>query len=126
MAIHFTRKIAYRKPTRSTDRINKRETVLHVKRLHILQEKSPTENQRGQLIELTNGKQLFMLNGYTYYKKNRLQKGHAIRWPCTKSSKCSAYLHLDEDLNLLLVSSTNHSHYPDRYLITNTGKYIKV
>lgn len=80
----------------------------------------------GQLIELITGKQAFLFNGHTYYKKYRLSNGVATRWACSRSSKCAAYVHLDDHLKVIYVSTKVHTHPPATFVLTQKGKYAKV
>ncbi|KAI5646659.1 FLYWCH zinc finger domain-containing protein [Phthorimaea operculella] len=65
-------------------------------------------------------KQLFLYQGCSFYMKARLSVGQ--RWVCTKY-RCGAYVHLDEDLNVIRRLNKEHNHPPYRYKITSDGLY---
>lgn len=71
------------------------------------------------------GKDLILLNNYTYFKMNICTRG--TNWRCSthRSRGCKAYL-LINDKEAILEGSTYHNHSELKYMITSTGQYIKL
>lgn len=68
-----------------------------------------------------NGKQLAILNGYTF----RLQKKHknTLHWQCT-TGKCKAKFVIS-DSGELKMANTEHVHPPPKYITVN-GIYVNI
>ncbi|XP_045449440.1 uncharacterized protein LOC123658005, partial [Melitaea cinxia] len=72
------------------------------------------------LVKGRNGKDLLMLNGYTYYQHKLLRDG--FRWSCTQmgSRSCRGFLHVTKKM-LVVRAQTEHTHPPSTYFL----EYIK-
>ncbi|RVE50183.1 hypothetical protein evm_005206 [Chilo suppressalis] len=57
-------------------------------------------NEVGHYVELTNGKQVLIVDGYQFYRRGPLRKCTAYRW-CCRNKNCRVYLHVDDDLRIL-------------------------
>ncbi|CAH2040219.1 unnamed protein product, partial [Iphiclides podalirius] len=70
------------------------------------------------MVKGRNGKDLLMLNGYTYYQHKNLRDGH--RWSCTQmaSRSCRGFLHVTKDM-LVVRAQTEHTHPPSTYHLEN-------
>lgn len=78
----------------------------------------------GELITLTNGKKLIMLDKYTYYNIGVCPEG-GFRWSCTASRDCEAYLKVSENLDIeKLINS--HYHKPPKYRKNSAGYYVNL
>lgn len=93
-------------------------------------------NRQGELIELVNGKQLLLVDGYPYYFKNYLKshlmkrycsitEGQILSRYCCNKASCNVYLHVREDLTVLY-GKLPHNHLPSKYRMTSAGKYFRV
>ncbi|CAH0723939.1 unnamed protein product, partial [Brenthis ino] len=73
------------------------------------------------MVKGRNGKNLLMLNGYTYYQHKILRDG--FRWSCTQmgSRSCRGFLHVTKEM-LVIRAKTQHTHPPSRYLFANIKK----
>ncbi|XP_028026165.1 uncharacterized protein LOC114239931 isoform X2 [Bombyx mandarina] len=71
------------------------------------------------MVKGRNGKNLLMLNGYTYYQHKVLKDGY--RWSCTQmgSRSCRGFLHVTNDM-LVIRAQTEHTHPPSKYLLEST------
>ncbi|KAH9645060.1 hypothetical protein HF086_005605 [Spodoptera exigua] len=63
------------------------------------------------LVKGRNGKDLLMMEGYTYYQHKILRDG--FRWSCTQmgSRSCRGFLHVNHDM-FVLRAFTEHTHPP--------------
>nr|XP_026485594.1 uncharacterized protein LOC113393099 [Vanessa tameamea] len=70
------------------------------------------------LVKGRNGKDLLMLNGYTYYQHKLLRDG--FRWSCTQmgSRSCRGFLHVTKKM-LVVRAQTEHTHPPSTYFLEN-------
>ncbi|XP_030030942.2 uncharacterized protein LOC115447839 [Manduca sexta] len=68
------------------------------------------------LVKGRNGKDLLMLNGYTYYQHKLLRDG--FRWSCTQmgSRSCRGFLHVTNEM-LVVRAHTEHTHPPSTYFL---------
>lgn len=66
------------------------------------------------LVKGRNGKDLLMLEGYTYYQHKILRDG--FRWSCTQmgSRSCRGFLHVTNDM-FVVRAFTQHTHPPSTY-----------
>ncbi|CAH2085789.1 unnamed protein product [Euphydryas editha] len=73
------------------------------------------------LVKGRNGKDLLMLNGYTYYQHKLLRDG--FRWSCTQmgSRSCRGFLHVTKKM-LVVRAQTEHTHPPSTYFFENIKK----
>ncbi|XP_059053638.1 uncharacterized protein LOC131847932 [Achroia grisella] len=73
------------------------------------------------MVKGRNGKDLLMLDGYTYYQHKHLRDGY--RWSCTQmgSRSCRGFLHVTNDM-LVVRAQTEHTHAPATFLLENTKK----
>lgn len=74
------------------------------------------------LIETVEGKQIYIVNNYPYYKKHVLKK--ANRWACNKYG-CKAFLRVSDDFKILDIVG-DHAHTPSHYFKLSSGKYTRV
>lgn len=84
-----------------------------------------------EFITLINGKQLLMVNGYTYHKISREMYSGGFRWRCSstqsKRGRCNAFVVLTCDAqSLLRISGHEHCHEPPVLKKTSVGTYVKV
>ncbi|XP_013184354.2 uncharacterized protein LOC106130130, partial [Amyelois transitella] len=72
-----------------------------------------------------NGKDLLILNGYTYYKHKLLRDGY--RWSCTQmgSRSCRGFLHVTKKM-IVAKALTEHTHPPSRYFLETLRKTFAV
>ncbi|GBP52273.1 hypothetical protein EVAR_9185_1 [Eumeta japonica] len=77
-----------------------------------------------QPIQLTNGRMLLMLNGYTFWCARKLKDRQ--RWVCSSSSgrKCRVVIYVTNQYQLLHISN-EHLHEPPIYVQTEQGFYVK-
>ncbi|GBP52300.1 hypothetical protein EVAR_9212_1 [Eumeta japonica] len=75
-----------------------------------------------EIITLTNGKKLLMLEGFSF--KVDAVRG-AGRWGCTAGQKCEAYVKTDVKLNIVEARNV-HLHKKPSYHLTQEGKYLKI
>ncbi|CAK1579118.1 unnamed protein product [Parnassius mnemosyne] len=70
------------------------------------------------MVKGRNGKNLLMLNGYTYYQHKNLRDG--FRWSCTQMSSrsCRGFLHVTREM-LVVRAQTEHTHPPSTYFLEN-------
>lgn len=63
------------------------------------------------LVKGRTGKDLLMMEGYTYYKHKIMRDG--FRWSCTQmgSRSCRGFLHVNHDM-FVLRAFTEHTHPP--------------
>ncbi|XP_073952658.1 uncharacterized protein [Choristoneura fumiferana] len=68
------------------------------------------------LVKGRTGKDLLMLNGYTYYQHKILRDG--FRWSCTQmgSRSCRGFLHVTKEM-LVVRAHTEHTHPPSTYFL---------
>ncbi|KOB70297.1 Uncharacterized protein OBRU01_15539 [Operophtera brumata] len=77
-----------------------------------------------RFIELIDGKQILLLNGFPFYKKTTTTKG--VRWNCNKSY-CKAFVQLSLDFSCIIRSLCDHDHSPTKYIQSAVcGKYIRL
>lgn len=71
------------------------------------------------LVKGRTGKNLLMLNGYTYYQHKILRDG--FRWSCTQmgSRSCRGYLHVTNDM-MVVRAHVDHTHPPSTYFLEKT------
>lgn len=63
------------------------------------------------MIQLVSGKQLAMVDGFTFHKTNSFRKSGGVRWRCSYKMKgCRAYCILDEEGSYLLHFYNHHCH----------------
>lgn len=72
---------------------------------------------------MVNGRQMVLLDGYTYYKKNKC--GPYYKWACTASASCKGNLKIDDDF-VIKTGDPTHSHPRKKLLKTSSGRYIKL
>ncbi|CAB3250315.1 unnamed protein product [Arctia plantaginis] len=77
------------------------------------------------LVKGRNGKDLLMLNGYTYYQHKILRDG--FRWSCTQmgSRSCRGFLHVTNEM-MVVRAFTEHTHPPSTYLLKSTKKPMRI
>ncbi|XP_075976124.1 uncharacterized protein LOC142976578 [Anticarsia gemmatalis] len=77
------------------------------------------------LVKGRNGKDLLMLNGYTYYQHKILRDG--FRWSCTQmgSRSCRGFLHVTKEM-IVVRAFTEHTHPPSTFLLKSTKKQAKL
>ncbi|KAL4714681.1 hypothetical protein ACJJTC_012598 [Scirpophaga incertulas] len=75
------------------------------------------------LVKGRNGKDLLMLDGYTYYQHKILRDG--FRWSCTQmgSRSCRGFLHVTKE-KLVVRAHTEHTHPPSTYFLRNIKKHF--
>ncbi|VVC90600.1 unnamed protein product [Leptidea sinapis] len=73
------------------------------------------------LVKGRNGKNLLMLNGYTYYQHKHLRDG--FRWSCTQmgSRSCRGFLHVTDEM-LVVRAFIEHTHPPSTYFFKHIKK----
>ncbi|XP_038218616.1 uncharacterized protein LOC119837162 [Zerene cesonia] len=73
------------------------------------------------MVKGRNGKNLLMLNGYTYYQHKLLRDG--FRWSCTQmgSRSCRGFLHVTGDM-MVVRAHIEHTHPPSTYFLQNVKK----
>ncbi|KPI99425.1 hypothetical protein RR46_03790, partial [Papilio xuthus] len=78
-----------------------------------------------KLVNRKNGKQMAILNGYTFYMEYK--RKDKICWRCTSTRACKSRFISDHDLNLIRGNYT-HAHDPPRFVIRNglRNQYIVV
>jgi hypothetical protein len=64
-----------------------------------------------------------MINGYTYYQKHTLSKGH-FRWSCSRF-ECKAFARLNENEEIIQ-GNFDHPHPPAKYHKLANGKYVRI
>ncbi|XP_061384854.1 uncharacterized protein LOC133320425 [Danaus plexippus] len=76
------------------------------------------------MVKGRTGKDLLMLNGYTYYQHKLLKDGY--RWSCTQmgSRSCRGFLHVTNDM-LVIRAQTDHTHPPSTYFLENRKRQKK-
>ncbi|GBP52261.1 hypothetical protein EVAR_9172_1 [Eumeta japonica] len=75
-------------------------------------------------IRLVNGTTLLMLNGYTFWYAGA-SKNHQ-RWICSSYKKnCRVYIQINDRMQLVKITSYQHSHDRPSYGITSNGLYYK-
>ncbi|OWR46278.1 hypothetical protein KGM_208270 [Danaus plexippus plexippus] len=75
----------------------------------------------GTLIKYTNGRQLYLLQGYTFKRNSVIRKGTATRWICSQHHKCPVYVHLDKEFRVIHLPPLCHTHEPPKLLRVKTG-----
>lgn len=80
----------------------------------------------GKLIRFTNGKTGYLLQKYTFCKQGVIRKGTATRWVCSQNTKCSVYIHLDNNYKLLYKNAVDHTHKPPELVEVGTNLYVKL
>nr|XP_053605962.1 uncharacterized protein LOC128672690 [Plodia interpunctella] len=72
-----------------------------------------------------NGKDLLILNGYTYYKHKLLRDGY--RWSCTQmgSRSCRGFLHVTKN-KIVAKAFTEHTHAPSKYFLESIRRTFAV
>ncbi|CAG4946049.1 unnamed protein product [Colias eurytheme] len=76
------------------------------------------------MVKGRNGKNLLMLNGYTYYQHKLLRDG--FRWSCTQmgSRSCRGFLHVSADM-MVVRAYIQHTHPPyATYYLHNVKKNL--
>ncbi|XP_045496286.1 uncharacterized protein LOC123694762 [Colias croceus] len=76
------------------------------------------------MVKGRNGKNLLMLNGYTYYQHKLLRDG--FRWSCTQmgSRSCRGFLHVSADIPVVR-AHIEHTHPPyATYSLHNVKKNL--
>lgn len=77
-----------------------------------------------KFITLPNGKNLLMLNKYTFNKNAKMGKG-GHRWACSSLAQgCKAFIHTSKDMEIIRFDS-KHDHLPPNYIRTKSGIYVK-
>lgn len=76
-------------------------------------------------IVTSNGKELVMLNNYTYRKHCRLKSGHRLQCCMSVSRRCHAYLIIDNS-GYVLKRNERHTHEPSAYARNMAGAYIRI
>lgn len=68
------------------------------------------------MVKSRSGKDLLMLNGYTYYQHKQLRDGY--RWSCTQmgSRSCRGYLHVTRE-KFVVRAYIVHTHPPSTYFL---------
>ena len=84
----------------------------------------PAYNPTGELIRLVDGKELFILNGYSYYRRWAVRSNW--RWSCTNSRNCRAYIHLDCEMNVVFISEHAHQHPARALRMNHMGLYFRL
>ncbi|CAH0399051.1 unnamed protein product [Chilo suppressalis] len=81
-------------------------------------------NKQVLLVKGRNGKDLLMLNGYTYYQHKILRDG--FRWSCTQmgSRSCRGFLHVTNE-KLVVRAHTEHTHPPSTYFLHHIKKQLR-
>ncbi|XP_052748512.1 uncharacterized protein LOC116412631 [Galleria mellonella] len=74
-----------------------------------------------EFIPTPKGNHLIMLNSYTYSKDNKSRNYYCSK----KSIGCKARIKL-LDNGKLIVGDSYHCHEPPKYVVTSSGKYVKV
>lgn len=76
------------------------------------------------LVKGRNGKDLLMLDGYTYYQHKILRDG--FRWSCTQmgSRSCRGFLHVTNDM-FVVRAFTQHTHPPSTFSWKSTKNQKK-
>ncbi|CAH2085783.1 unnamed protein product [Euphydryas editha] len=79
-------------------------------------------------IKLMNGTVLFMAHDYSYHKIAGVKYCGGIRWQCSsrKKSKCNAFAVLSEDQETVYRISGFHNHEPPVYMEMAPGQYMKI
>ncbi|CAH2085770.1 unnamed protein product [Euphydryas editha] len=70
-----------------------------------------------------NGKNVVLLDGYTYYKKNKSR--NLIKWACCMSKYCKAHLKIDNNM-IIRERNTEHPHDKKGILKVSSGRYIRL
>ncbi|KOB70298.1 Uncharacterized protein OBRU01_15537 [Operophtera brumata] len=76
------------------------------------------------MVKGRHGKDLLMLNGYTYYQHKLLRDG--FRWSCTQmgSRSCRGFLHVTGEM-LVIRAQTEHTHPPSTYFLEKFKSRVK-
>ena len=76
-----------------------------------------------------NGKEVALVNGYTYYCRKQSLKRSTKIWNCTYGGDCHARMetskHVKPSRRAVLSAKLEHKHEPPRYCISN-GYYCKL
>lgn len=73
------------------------------------------------LIPTNRGKFLLMLNGFTFSQMKQTNNYYCSK----KDAGCKARVKLDPE-GIIVQFSTEHTHPPPKYMLTPSGKYIKI
>lgn len=76
------------------------------------------------MVKGRHGKDLLMMNGYTYYQHKLLRDG--FRWSCTQmgSRSCRGFLHVTSEM-LVIRAQTEHTHPPSTYFLEKFKSRVK-
>ncbi|XP_050349148.1 protein tramtrack, beta isoform isoform X40 [Nymphalis io] len=75
-----------------------------------------------QWVKNRNGRQLALIDGYTFYVAN--QTASTITWRCTRGPSCKARFASSKDL-VIIRKNLNHAHLASKHVIRN-GVFIKI
>lgn len=77
------------------------------------------------MIQLTSGKRLMMINGYTFHRTGVKSKS-GVRWQCSgKNRGCNANYCVNEENGQILEVTAKHCHEPPQYREIN-GLHYKI
>lgn len=76
-------------------------------------------NFAAKLITLANGKQLVMINGFTFHRNGQKLSSGGVRWICSSYHKgCHAAIVLDEDTGTIIKLTGIHTqHARPKYIL---------
>ncbi|KAG7309832.1 hypothetical protein JYU34_004341 [Plutella xylostella] len=78
---------------------------------------------RVHFIELTDGQNLVLVDGFSYKWHKAVKNGR--RYRCVKTNMCNAHIYLYPDGTLEKQVHT-HTHKPNTYKRMASGKYFKI
>lgn len=75
------------------------------------------------VINLINGKQFLLVNGYTYSLDAKVKSG--LKYRCTNNCKAHIFLKHKDGLSVKNIVH-DHAHNPTKYIRSNDGLYIRI
>ncbi|KAJ0177677.1 hypothetical protein K1T71_006550 [Dendrolimus kikuchii] len=103
------------------------EFIIHVLRFFVLKDIKEKASQM-QFCQKSNGKEIAMYNGYTFYCHKQFWK--TTIWSCTVGSSCKARLITTNEVNgqarVIKDAKTDHNHLRPAYMIDNKGYYVRL